>query len=140
MTEQEIIQQLNTFRPKFLDLMRCEILGVDLQEKSCKMSFVLDDQFSHSGGIIQGGFVAAMLDAVTSHAAFAAESDVVGVSSLELKVSYLSACREGKLMTEGRVLKLGRNIAFFSGEVYGNDGELAATFTSTAKVTRKSNA
>ena len=81
--------------------MGCEVTHAKFGERICEMTFEIGKRCSHSGDIIQGGFVTAMLDAVTTHAVFAVDSRVTAVSSLELKVSFLDASRMGKLKAVG---------------------------------------
>ncbi len=133
-SEQHIIAHLNKFREPFLDDLGCTIVGVDAQAQSCEMTFDISQRYCHSGDIIQGGFVAAMLDAVTTHAIFASNENISGVSTLELKVSYLEASRRGKLTAIGRIEKMSRSIAFVSGELTNSEGLVTAKISSTAKI------
>ena len=72
----------------------------------------------NSGNIIQGGFITAMLDSVSSHAAFGMNGNIIAVSTLELKVSYLAPSFNGKYHAVGKVEKLTRNFAFLSAELF----------------------
>ena len=134
MTKETIIERMNTFRPPFLDLFECKISDVNPEEGICKMEFNISKQYCHSGNIIQGGFVTAMLDAVSSHAIFGMNENVVAVSTLELKVSYLAPSFNGKYHAIGKVEKLTRNFGFLSAELTNEKGERTATLTATAKV------
>ena len=134
MTSEEIIRHLNSRRPQFLTDMHCEITDVDPQSGNCKMGFEITERYCHSGTIIQGGFVTAMLDAVTSHAAFAANPKARAVSTLEVKVTFYEASRMGKLHAVGRVDKMTRNFAFLSGDLFDEAGVRTASITATAKI------
>ena len=137
MTKETIIERMNTFRPPFLDLFECVITDVNDKVGICEMEFNISKQFCHSGNIIQGGFVTAMLDAVSSHAVFVMKESIVGVSTLELKVSYLAPSFNGKYIAKGKVEKLTRNFAFLSAELFNEAGERTAILTATAKVLSK---
>lgn len=128
------MEHLNTMREQFLDDLGCEITAVDVAQRICYMDFNVDSRYCHSGDIIQGGFVTAMLDTCTTHATFAANQKITGVATLELKVSFLEASRMGKLSAVGRVDKLTRNIAFMSGELYNSEGLVTARISTTAKL------
>ena len=132
--QDELIRHLNKYRESFLDDLGCNIESVDSSVGRCEMTFDIGERYCHSVDVIQGGFVSAMLDAVCSHAAFVANLDVVGVSTLEFKVAFLEASRMGRLTAVGRVEKLGRSIAFMSGELSNSDGQITATMTTTAKL------
>ena len=137
--KEKVIKRMNQNRPPFLILLGCEITDVDLEKGICKMDFDVSEQYCHSVDIIQGGFVTAMLDAVSAHATFAANSEIVKLSSLELKVSFLDASRKGKYEAVGRVEKLTRNFAFVSADLYNKDGNRTATLSSTAKISYRKN-
>jgi len=137
MTKETIIERMNKFRPPFLDLFECKITDVNPMEGICKMEYNISKQYCHSGNIIQGGFVTAMLDAVSSHAAFVTNENIVAVSTLELKVSYLAPSFSGKYLAIGKVEKLTRNFAFLSAELFNDTGDRTATLTATAKVTNR---
>jgi len=136
MSTDELLQQLNSRKPQFLSDMGCQITHADPQTGECRMSFDIGEQYCHSGNIIQGGFVTAMLDSVTSHAAFVANSNVTTVSTLEVKVTFLGASNLGKLTATGRVEKMTRNFAFLSGELFNDQGERTASISATAKISQ----
>jgi len=125
---------MDTFRPPFLDLFECVITDVDAEKGICEMDFNVSKQYCHSGNIIQGGFITTMLDAVSSHAAFATNDSIIGVSTLELKVSYFAPSFNGKYHAIGKVEKLTRNFAFLSGALFNDEGERTAHLSATAKV------
>lgn len=118
--------------------MECEISGLDVDARVCEMAFNMDKRYCHSGDVIQGGFVTAMLDAVTTHAAFGCDEQIIGVSTLELKVNFLEVSRMGKLKAIGRIEKITRSIAFMSGELIAPDGSITARISTTAKLRRAS--
>lgn len=133
-SEVETIELLSRFRPSFLDDMGCTIVGADVEKMTCAMQFEISKSYCHSGDIIQGGFVSAMLDAVSTHAVFAANEKINSVSTLEFKTLFLEASRAGKFDAIGRVDKLGRSIAFLSAELRNDKGQVTATMTTIAKV------
>ena len=134
MSQQNIIERLNESRPAFLKAMKSKLLNVDPASKSCKMEFDLGPEYCHSGDIVQGGFVAAMLDAVTAHTVMALSEGEMSVSSLELKVSYLTVTRSGYAVAEGRIDRMGKSICFLSGDLYDRAGAKTATISTTAKL------
>jgi len=87
---------------------------------------------------VQGGFITAMLDAAMSHAVFATVEGVSGVSSLEIKTSYLEPTRAGTLRVVGQVIKDSYKTAFLEGKMYNAEGLLSATASSVAKLVRAS--
>ncbi len=100
--------------------------------------FDVSADFCHSVDVIQGGFVTAMLDAAMSHACLGCIEDVTGVSSLEIKTSYLAVSRAGVCTAEGYIVRASHKTAFLEGRLYSTSGELTATASSVAKLVRGS--
>jgi len=125
------------YRPPFLDLLGAEIVKVDHATRTCEMTFQLGREFCHSVDIVQGGFVTAMLDATASHAVFLLEEGITVLSTLEIKVSFFEACRAGKFHVTGKIERIGKSIAFMSGEIRNGEGTILAATTTTAKIIRK---
>jgi uncharacterized protein (TIGR00369 family) len=135
--DQAIIERLNAHAPLFISKLGGRILAIDQQERSCTFEFVVGTDYCHSVDVVQGGFVTAMLDAAMSHAVFASsDGGIAGVSSLEIKTSYLEPTRAGRLRAEGQVLKSSYKTVFLEGRLYNEDGLLTATTSSVAKLVR----
>lgn len=139
MTDQDIIDRFNARLPGFLRLFDAEVVAVDQAAATCTFQYTVSTDFCHSVNVVQGGFVTAMLDAAMSHSLFGIEGgrDAVGVSSLEIKTSYLEPTLAGKMTAVGRVRKAAYKTAFLEGELYNADGLLTATASSVAKIVRK---
>ena len=132
--KEQIISNLNQKRPTFLKLLGAEVTDVDLENKICEMHFDISTDYCHSIDIIQGGFVTAMLDAVSSHAVFVVNPNITALSTLELKVSYLAASRAGKFKAIGKIEQMTRNFAFLSAELFNAEGQRTAILSTTAKI------
>lgn len=133
----DVITALNDNRPAFIEMLGGNITAVDATARTCTFEFDVSTQFCHSIDVVQGGFVTAMLDAAMSHAVFASVEGVTGVSSLEIKTSYLEPTLAGKMTAVGRVRKAAYKTAFLEGELFNADGLLTATSSSVAKIVRK---
>ena len=97
MDEQTLIDQLNARAPAFIKMLGGTIVAVDPEKLSCTFEFTISTDFCHSIDVVQGGFITAMLDAAMSHVAFSSIEGITGVSSLEIKTSYLEPTRAGRL-------------------------------------------
>jgi uncharacterized protein (TIGR00369 family) len=137
MNDKETVARLNAHLPNFIDMLGGRISTADAPGRSCSMDFDISRDFCHSVDIVQGGFVTAMLDAAMTHAIFAADTDVVNVSSLEIKTNYLEPTRAGCLRAVGSVVKSGYKIAFMEGHLYDDEGLLTATASTVAKLVRR---
>ncbi len=137
MDEKQIVQRLQDHAPEFLSMFGARFVAANPVAKTCAITFEISRDFCHSGDVIQGGFVTAMLDSAMTHAAFAAgDSGITNLSSLEIKTSYLEAARAGSLRAEGTVVKSGYKLAFLEGRLYDAQGTLLATASSVAKLIR----
>jgi uncharacterized protein (TIGR00369 family) len=134
--KEKIIEQINDHGPKLIGMLGGRLIDFNTDKTACTFEFNISKDFCHSIDIVQGGFVTAMLDAAMSHAIIICNPEIVGVSSLEIKTSYLSATRAGKLRAEGWVIKQSYKMAFMESHLYNEDNELTATASTVAKLLR----
>ena len=134
--KENTIKQINDCGPKFIRMLGGQLMDFDNDKKACTFEFNISKDFCHSVDIVQGGFVTAMLDAAMSHAIFICDQEIMNVSSLEIKTSYLAPTRAGKLRVEGWVIKQSYKTAFMESHLYNEDNELTATASSVAKLLR----
>lgn len=139
MNKEQRIAMLNQHKPTFLNLLGGVIVDVDLEAGTCHFEFMVPLTYCHSGNIVQGGFVTAMLDAAMAHAVFACDETVARLSSLEISTRYEDATRgEDRLSVIGRIRKMTRSVAFLDGEILNSAGNVCATAHSVAKISRHS--
>lgn len=140
MTDQEIIEALNANSPKFIRLLGGQVLAIDRKARTCTFEFNVGTDYCHSVDVVQGGFVTAMMDATMSHAIMAESGEhIPGVSTLEIKTSFLEATRAGRLKVIGKVMKATYKTAFVEAQMFNADGVLTATASSVAKLVRPKN-
>tara|TARA_B110000503_G_scaffold86778_1_gene132033 strand:+ start:1985 stop:2410 length:426 start_codon:yes stop_codon:yes gene_type:complete len=138
MNADQIVAALNDRAPTFLKLLGGKIVAVDAERSECTFIFTVPLDFCHSVDVVQGGFVGAMLDAAMSHAAFAHDDSVVGVSTLELTTHYPGITRGNTPLTvRGNARKLTHKTAFLDGEIINSEGEVVAFARSVAKIARR---
>lgn len=87
-------------------------------------------------GSVHGGYAATLLDSACGIAVHSQLGANRGHTTLELKVSYLRGLseRSGTVRSTGRVLSLGRRVAFAEATLHDGEGRLCATATSTLLV------
>jgi uncharacterized protein (TIGR00369 family) len=117
-------------------LLGFKMLDVDPERGHIRVQFEAKREFTNPVGAIQGGFLAAMLDDTLGPALKATLAEDQWAPTLDLKVSFVRPARPGILIGEGRVVSCGRTIAFLAGELKTVSGELVATATATALITR----
>lgn len=92
-----------------------------------------DERFLNPAGIMQGGFLAAMLDsAMGASAVTGAGERKVSVLNTEMKISFLRpAPANARLTCTATVLKSGGVISFVGARVVDDQDRLVATASST---------
>jgi uncharacterized protein (TIGR00369 family) len=90
-------------------------------------------EMCHSGGVAQGGFVCAWIDAAMAHASISLSPEMTPMS-LELKVSYFAPARPGRVVAEGWIEKPGRATSFAEGRLLDAAGKVLAKASSTIRL------
>jgi len=132
LTSDQLVERFNAKKPPTALLFGTEVLSVDVETKTVRMSFQPDDRVINPRGTIQGGIVTAMLDDCAAYAGIVAIGEPGFIASLELKTSFFSAAYPGQLFAEGRCIKMGKSSCFLEAELTNADGKLLAKLTSTA--------
>jgi molybdopterin converting factor subunit 1 len=101
-----------------------------------RMEFTASEQFLNPAGVVQGGFITAMLDDTMGPAAIAQLGPGHFTPTLELKVNFLRPAGLGRLVADGRVVHMGKSVAFLEGSLADEDGNVVATATATARVVK----
>ena len=136
MSEQKIIDRLNAIAPRFIELLGGSVVAVDIEARTLAFEFNVCADYCHSGDIVQGGFITAMLDAAMAHSLFAQDTEIVNVASLDVNTSYLEVTRAGKLRAEAHIIKSTYKTAFLESQLYDDNGTKTAIASSVAKLIR----
>jgi uncharacterized protein (TIGR00369 family) len=97
-------------------------------------SFVASDAMLQGHGVVGGGAIANMLDSAMAVAALSALAPGQSCATISVTVNMLRPAKPGRLVAEAVVTRLGRSVAFTSGELKDADGKLVATATSNLAV------
>ena len=87
-------------------------------------------------GVVHGGYAATLLDSACGTAVHSSLTADQAYTTIELKVQYHRAITltTGRVRAEGRLLTLGRRVAFAEGRLVDGQGRLHASATSTMLV------
>lgn len=115
-------------------LLGWTLRDVDTEAGTIEIGFTADERFTNPAGNVQGGFLAAMLDDTQGPALFAMTDGTVYAPTIGFDVSFLKAARPGTFIGKGRVVSLGKTIAFTEAELFDEAGAIVAraTFRSRA--------
>ena len=115
------------------------MLAVDPDAGTIEVAFTATQDFLNPVGVVQGGFLAAMLDDTLGPALVATLSPGEFAPTTDLHVQFLRPALPGRLIGQGRVVKRGQAIGFLAGELTDESGAVVATATATAQIRPASN-
>lgn len=137
MSSDDSVERMNADPPAVIRTLKGRVLAYAPERHELRMQFEIGLEFCHTVDIVQGGFITAMLDASMAHVVIVAEHGKVRVSSIDINVSFLRPARAGGFTAVGMIVKSGRTIAFLKAELYSDKGDLVATATSSAHLSRE---
>ena len=91
------------------------------------MAFLPRPEFANPAGMVQGGFVCAMLDDAMGVTASISQRFEILVPTLQISVSYLRPTPMSRVIARGEVLRMGGSTAHLQGSLRLPDGTLLAT-------------
>ncbi len=102
----------------------------ELRDGYARLSLVLESRHTNPNGVMHGGVITTMMDSALG-AALGALRGLEAVraaphATVEMNASFLAGARPGdKIVVEGRVLRLGKSIAFGEAEARKGDELIA---------------
>ncbi len=95
----------------------------------------IDKKHMQPFGAIHGGVFASIIDAAAFWAAYyGIEDRTSGLISVDLKLNFLAPASSGRLVAEGRQIKLGKTLGYAEAKVSNEKGRILAHGTSTLMV------
>ena len=123
-------------RPPFADLVGARLHSVGDGEVVFRCT--PDESTYNPGGIVHGGLLCMLLDSACGCSVQSVRPAGVAISSIEIKVSFLSALRAGggELEVAGKALRVGRQVAFAEAYARNGDDKLVGQATSSIALLR----
>ena len=81
-------------------------------------------------GAVHGGVYATLIDTAAYWAIYCELDENIGYTTMDLSINYLSVCEKGKIIVEGKSIKIGRNICMAEALARDTDGRLLVHGTS----------
>ena len=106
---------------------------IEVEEGTTTIEMDAAPQFLNRGGGVQGGFLAAVVDAAMGTSLGTVCTTDENHATLEFKLNFLRPAseRNSPLRATGKVLMRGRNFAHTEGDIVGSDGKLVAKATAS---------
>jgi uncharacterized protein (TIGR00369 family) len=107
---------------------------IDPARGTIEIGFSADERFANPQGYVQGGILAAMLDDTHGPALFAHVDGAIFPVTVDLNMSFIKAARMGPFVGKGRLVSMGKTIAFTEAELFDEAGDLVARGTFTSRL------
>lgn len=111
-----------------------ELAGADPDAGTVEVAFDAGERFLNPAGMVQGGFLAAMLDDTLGPALVSTLERGQFAPTADLHVQFLRPAKPGRLTGRGRVVRRGRTIAFLAAELSDESGAVVAVATATSVI------
>ena len=115
-------------------LLGWTLRAIDPAAATIEIGFTATEQFCNPQGFVQGGIIAAMLDDTHGPALFAHVEGKLFPVTIDCNISFIKAARLGSFVGKGRLVSMGKTIAFTEAELFDDAGELVARGTFTSRL------
>jgi uncharacterized protein (TIGR00369 family) len=116
---------------KFLGMKPIEI---DAEKGYVKVSFEPKPELLNFNGVIQGGFLAAMMDDTMGFNLFLHLGMKVGMASIDLHTHFMRPVPMAPITVEAHVTRTGKTVVFLESKLFDCENRLAARSTSSARL------
>lgn len=116
---------------QFLGMVPVEI---DTERGFVKATFDPKPELVNFSGVIQGGFLAAMMDDAMGFNVFLHLGMKTAMASIDLHTHFMRPVPLGQITVEALVTKTGKSVVFLESKLFDCDGKLAARSTSSARL------
>ena len=106
-----------------------KLLGIEIdevQEGRARLSLEVRKDLLQLQGVMHGGAIASLIDTAVAFAIVGASDPDARFTTVEMKVNYLLAIREGRVVADARLIRDGRRIIVAECDVFDSAGRLAA--------------
>ena len=120
--------------PPAAALLGWELISIDPEAGTIEVAYRADERFLNPVGVVQGGFLTAMLDETMGPALVASLDPGLFSLTTDLHVQFLRPARPGRLTGRGRVTGRTRSVGFLAGELLDESGQVVAAATATVQI------
>ncbi len=122
----EVLQKI---REKFEHNHFPRLVGIEIDSMEtgrARLSLEVTEKHLQLQGIMHGGAIATLIDTAVAFAIVSVSEPGARFSTVELKVNYLSAIKEGRVIADAWLVRDGRRIVVAECDVFDAAGQLAA--------------
>ncbi len=106
-----------------------QLLGIEidsLEPGRARLSVEVTEKLLQLQGVMHGGAIATLIDTAVAFAIITVSEPQDRFTTVELKINYLSAIREGRVVADARLIRDGRRIVVADCDLFDAEGRLAA--------------
>jgi len=111
-------------RAPYLKLLGMKICELDYGY--CRVETQINDSLNNPFASVHGGVFSSILDTATFWALYCCIGEEDGITTLDLQVNNLAAAASGKIIAEGRLIRMGRTIGLAEGTLKDENGKVAS--------------
>ncbi|SFI00197.1 PaaI family thioesterase [Albimonas pacifica] len=104
-------------------------LSFDREAMTLTLGFEAREDFVNPMGVVQGGFLTAMIDDTMGPLVMALTGRAG--ATIDLSVQFLRGVQPGPVTTTARVTRMGRSVAFLEGHLKDSEGRMSVRATSS---------
>ena len=116
-------------REKFQTNHFPRLLGIEIdsiEPSRARLSVEVRQELLQLQGVMHGGAIASLIDTAVAFAIISVSEPQDRFTTVEMKVNYLSAIREGRVVADARLIRDGRRIIVADCDVFDSQGRLVA--------------
>jgi len=120
---------LEKIRAKFEQNHFPRLIGIEIDSMEygrARLGLTVEEKHLQLQGIMHGGAIATLIDTAVAFAIVSVSEPGARFSTVELKINYLSAIKEGRVVADARIVRDGRRIVVADCDVFDAEGRLAA--------------
>jgi len=116
---------------KFLGM---DLIEIDVKKGYVKVSFDPKPELLNFNGVIQGGFLSAMMDDAMGFNAFLHLGMKTGLASIDLHTHFMRPVPMGMITVEAHVTRAGKSVVFMESKLFDHLNRLAARSTTSSRI------
>jgi len=119
----------NVFPNRFPGLVGVQLVHAEPGKSECKID--VEEGHLNPGGVVHGGATYTLADTGMAFAIMPMLKDNELSTTVEIKMSYYKAVREGTITCKTDVIKKGKRIAYLESDLRDNVGDIVARASGT---------
>ncbi len=122
----------NMRKGTFVDWLQMNFLELEPTQVTAELE--VRPEMMQPWQILSGGVLMSFADFIASAGVIRSLEEGYGFSSIELKMNFIKAVRNGKITGKGRCLHTGKSTSVWEVEIYDDKNQLAAMATTSIMI------